>query len=430
MLRITITKCIRNTLHICKNCYIFAYMEHNCKHCKKPFIKRRKDHVFCKGGCRAMYHNIRKGNKFTQQIEANKQKPSVISQLNPSLNKNRTISKTAINPNHMVVHLTQHLTYLQNLLYEAQNGTYLLSTLTLGSAGLGVGYIADLSADKDIEYDEGVEDDEGVNGSLLGAIIGAGVGLYVDNKIKQNTIIEITNAIIDTQNKLKAAQKWKLLFDKVQLNKKPSESTIKLPDLPSGVITGDQLSKMEFKTLSMANTYWGYLWGADIADPFYSIAYGLPSQGKSTFSIAFADYFNKNHGKTLFMASEQGIAQSLKGIIDRTNSKQLHIDGNPNDKTVEQHIKDINNFNYKLVIIDSATHMNYGFAVIERMRKATPNCSYMVILQSVKDGDFKGDNQWAHNCDIMVNINDGKAQVKKTRFMKMNNEWVDIPSLK
>ena len=72
---------------------------------------------------------------------------------------------------------------------------------------------------------------------------------------------------------------------------------------------------------------------------------------------------------------------------------------------------------------------NYGFQVIEKMRKATPGASYMVILQSVKDGDFKGDNQWAHNCDIMVNINDGKAQVKKTRFMKMNNEWVDIPTL-
>jgi len=368
-----------------------------------------------------MYHNIRKGNKFTEQIEANKLKPSVIEVLNPSLNKTKTRSKTvAQNPSHQISHLEQHLIYLQNQLYQAENGTYLLNTLSLGAAGLAAGAFSD----GDKLQQQNLETN---NGKVLASIIGLGFGLYFDNKQKQNTINQIVDEIRITQDKLKAARKWKMIFTKIVANMPKKEPTI---DLPDGVVTGEQLSKMEFKTLSMSNTYWGYLWGADIADPFYSIAYGLPSQGKSTFSIAFADYFNTNHGKTLFLASEQGIAKSLQGIINRTNSKQLHIDGNPSKKTVPQHIKDINKFNYKLVIIDSATHMNYGFGVIERMREETPNCSYMVILQSVKDGDFKGDNQWAHNCDIMVNINDGKAQVKKTRFMKLTNEWVDIPALK
>ena len=367
-----------------------------------------------------MWHNLKKGNKFTAKIMADKKKPSVVEVLNPKDNSVDRNLPTMQNPIHVINHLKNHLKFLQEQLHNAENGSYLLGTLSLGTVGLGVGAFDD--REKDVQT--------AGSGKILGALIGGGIGLFFDNQRRKRDIGILINEIQITQDALRNAIRFQAAYEEAlrqRISAAASQSTI---NLPKGVVTGEQVSDMNFKIMTMGKSYWGYLWGAKVQDPFYAIAYGLPSQGKSTFCIAFADYFNKNHGKTLFLASEQGIAQSLQGIINRTNSKGLHIDGNPKNKTVAQHIKDINSFQYKLVIIDSATHMNYTHEVIEQMRKATPVTSYLVILQSVKDGDFKGDNQWAHNCDIMVNINDGKAQVRKTRFGEMRNDWIGIPSLK
>lgn len=394
-------------------------MDNNCLHCGQVYVKKRANHKFCRKNCRSMFHNLKNGNKMTRQMIAQKAEPSRVEVLNPKLvasqkqkqQQQKQNLQSIQNPIHLINHYRQHLIYLQGELHNVQNGSYLLSTLSLGGAGLAVG---------------GSDDENSGNNRFLAALIGGGIGLFLDGQRKKNAINELVNEINIVQDKLNKALRFQQLLEAAKLNAIPSQPVL---NLPKGVVTAQQVSEMEFKTYDMSNSYWGYLWGGRPADPFYMIAYGLPSQGKSTLSIGFADYFNKNHGKVLFLASEQGIAQSLKGIINRTKSSELHIDGDPSSKTIEQHINDINNFNYKLVIIDSATHMRYGHEVLERMRKATPGTSYLVVLQSVKDGDFKGDNQWAHNCDIMININDGKAQVKKTRFMKLSNEWVDIPAL-
>ncbi|MBT3422821.1 MAG: hypothetical protein HOG05_06385 [Bacteroidetes bacterium] len=52
-------------------------------------------------------------------------------------------------------------------------------------------------------------------------------------------------------------------------------------------------------------------------------------------------------------------------------------------------------------------------------RAKFPDVLFAIIMQSTKDGKFKGSNEYAHNSDINIKIEKGVAETIKNRFGKL-----------
>ena len=93
----------------------------------------------------------------------------------------------------------------------------------------------------------------------------------------------------------------------------------KLPE----VMSSEQLLSLEFETIGLQGR-----WKELIGDPsvgFSMMVFGQPKSGKSTLMLEFAQHLAENHGKTLYVAIEEGFGYTLKDKIQRVgaNSNKL-----------------------------------------------------------------------------------------------------------
>jgi predicted ATP-dependent serine protease len=58
---------------------------------------------------------------------------------------------------------------------------------------------------------------------------------------------------------------------------------------------------------------------------------------------------------------------------------------------------------------------------LESLRKDFPEVLFAIIMQSTKDGKFKGSNEYAHNSDINIKVEQGKASTIKNRFNELGD---------
>lgn len=165
----------------------------------------------------------------------------------------------------------------------------------------------------------------------------------------------------------------------------------------SKIITGKDLSKMVFDTLSFDGK-WLELLG-EPSKCFYALIWGDAKAGKSYFSVEFAQYLTK-FGKTLYIAVEEGYGATLQKKVIDMQAWDIEIKETRNFSNIESFI-----LGYSFVFIDSVTMLNITPDQIEHLRTLYPNTSFVVLLQSVKAGaNFKGDQAWKHNVDFVVEI--------------------------
>lgn len=51
------------------------------------------------------------------------------------------------------------------------------------------------------------------------------------------------------------------------------------------------------------------------------------------------------------------------------------------------------------------------------LKKKLPNTAIISIMQSTKEGNFKGSQEYFHDCDIFLEVNNQKVFQKKARSM-------------
>ena len=134
---------------------------------------------------------------------------------------------------------------------------------------------------------------------------------------------------------------------------------------------------------------------------FYMMVHGESGHGKSYWAIQFAEYFKRNHGKVLYFAAEQrGMNLAVQNILNEVQATfEVHTE--PRNLTISE-IKSYAN-KYDLLVFDSFTEMDLQPDEIKEIRK-TGKAAILGVLQSTKDGKFKGDNTWLHDTDIMVQL--------------------------
>jgi DNA replication protein DnaC len=142
--------------------------------------------------------------------------------------------------------------------------------------------------------------------------------------------------------------------------------------MPATIISSVDLAGMQFETIGLQGKYRELL--GDPSVGFSAMVFGLPKSGKSTICIDFARHLAEYHGKVLYVAIEEGFGYTLKEKFERLNA--IH----PNLIIAEKLPNDLSHFQF--VFIDSVS----------------------------KEGNFRGKQDFAHDVDVIIEVENGFAK--------------------
>ena len=165
------------------------------------------------------------------------------------------------------------------------------------------------------------------------------------------------------------------------------------------IVSSGELLAMDFQTIGLQGKYRELI--GDPSVGFTAMVYGLPKSGKSTMCLDFANYLASHHGKVLYCAIEEGFGYTLKEKIERL--KAHHSNLYITDRVPEN----LNDFQF--VFIDSVSKAGMDVNAIDQLRKMHPDTSFIFIYHTTKEGNFKGVNEHAHEVDVIIQVDKGKA---------------------
>jgi hypothetical protein len=164
----------------------------------------------------------------------------------------------------------------------------------------------------------------------------------------------------------------------------------KLPD----VMSPEQLLSMEFETIGLQGK-----WKELIGDPsvgFSIMVFGQPKSGKSTLMLEFAQHLAGNHGKTLYVAIEEGFGYTLKDKIQRVGATSSQL------SFAAEMPKKLDGLD--LVYIDSISRGGFEIEDLIKLQEQYPRIGFIYIFHTTKDGRFRGGNHYAHEVDVIIEV--------------------------
>ncbi len=177
------------------------------------------------------------------------------------------------------------------------------------------------------------------------------------------------------------------------------------------ILLSTDIVKMEFQTLNFDGKFKDLIGNPSIN--FTAMVYGMPGSGKTTLCILFAKYLaEKFSKKVLFATIEEGINHTFKEKLTRLHAYNSNI-------IVSNHLpKNMNGID--AVFIDSVNAFNLSAADLNKFKKQYPNKILIEILQCTKDGKFKGSQEYEHDVDVVICVENGIASSigHKNRFGK------------
>lgn len=228
---------------------------------------------------------------------------------------------------------------------------------------------------------------------------------YIGNKTKVPTISESTlNGIMSWVGKRQQKKKIAKYLQKIYETERGLKG---IPDEPenfanteSSVISSTSLPEMQFETIRLNGKYRELI--GDPSVGFTAMVFGLPKSGKSTLCIDFARHLAEHHGKVLYVAIEEGFGYTLKEKFERLNA--IH----PNLVIAEKLPDDLSA--YKFVFIDSVSKARLTSQDLTKMKKDNPKTAFVFIFHSTKEGNFRGQQDFAHDVDVIINVENGNAK--------------------
>jgi hypothetical protein len=166
------------------------------------------------------------------------------------------------------------------------------------------------------------------------------------------------------------------------------------------VISSAALLGMAFETIGLQGKYRQLI--GDPSVGFSAMVFGLPKSGKSTLCLDFAHYLAQHHGKVLYCAIEEGFGYTLQEKVNRL--KAAHPRLFVTDRVPETPGQ------FDFVFIDSVSKAGLEIEDMEALRKAHQRTSFIFIYHTTKEGRFKGSNTHAHEVDVIIQVENGRAK--------------------
>jgi hypothetical protein len=243
-----------------------------------------------------------------------------------------------------------------------------------------------------------------IRGTIGGAAIGAGLGMGAlgtvalgilgYNMSKDKTMSEEQRNALLQKLSAKAQELLRL-----QRDEEIEEAT------SGGIMSSRDLKDYRYDCYDFDGK-WDDLVGKP-AKKFHMMVYGRPKQGKSYFCFDLAQYLS-NFGKVLYIAAEEGFSATLQKKLEDMGGDNDNLDF-ANFRDYETIKNEIPRHDYRFVIIDSVNYIRIEPEEIETLKEENPRMALITVQQATKDGKFRGSQQYAHNCDIIIEVIEGVA---------------------
>jgi predicted ATP-dependent serine protease len=230
-------------------------------------------------------------------------------------------------------------------------------------------------------------------GGVLGYILGSNVTITQEEK--QNTIRDIMQSQQDLKNNL----------DNENMQNESDEN---------GIMSSNDLVNYKYNKYNFSGK-----WNEFVGQPsinFHAMIYGRPKQGKSILAVQFAQYLSENFGRVLYVASEEGFSVTLQNKVSEFAKNNPNLDF-ANYRDFEQIRNALIKRKYKFVFIDSVNFIKITPEDVEDIKHDNRNTAFITIQQATKNGNFRGSQEFAHNCDIIIRVDSGMA-TQQGRFQE------------
>lgn len=173
----------------------------------------------------------------------------------------------------------------------------------------------------------------------------------------------------------------------------------------SGIMSADELVDYTYDSYNFDGK-WQKLVG-NPAKSFHMMVFGRPKQGKSIFCFQLAKYLSK-FGKVLYIASEEGFSATLQQKLQEFGAvnHNLHFANFRDYETIKN---ELTGTDYEFVVVDSINFINLEPEDVEELKSLNREKAFITIQQATKGGQFRGSQQFAHNCDIIIEVIQGVA---------------------
>ena len=248
------------------------------------------------------------------------------------------------------------------------------------------------------------------------AVAGGLLGYFLTKRMAKDNNMAILGSLASSyaafnfsQGRDLTTEQKHAINEQIQVRKKQLKSLgVEIKAEETGVLTAAELEQMDYDKYVFGEDKYGNFMG-NPAVGFHAIVFGLPKGGKSIWSMQFADYLANHFGDVLYIASEEGFKGTIKEKITEWTTNRTHLKFG-NFRGYEEIKNNIGNYDF--VFIDSLDYADISVDEMEELKAENPNTSFVTIKQVTKDGKFRGSQEFAHNCDVIVEIIDGIANQK------------------
>lgn len=213
--------------------------------------------------------------------------------------------------------------------------------------------------------------------------------------LKPATIKRLKGIIVKWEN---ASEDFDEVYAKSKKKSKPMNGV--------NIMPSTDFANLQFNTIGFKDRWLAFI--GDPAPGFTAMVFGMPKMGKSYLCVDFAGYLARNHGKVLYVAKEEKLDKTLQDKLkekDVAHENLTVADGIPADLSP-----------YDFIFLDSVNKLGLTPKDLEKLKSQNKGKSFIYVFQATKGGKFKGNNEFQHDVDVVIEVPEIGKAVQYGRF--------------
>lgn len=238
-------------------------------------------------------------------------------------------------------------------------------------------------------------------------------------QVKERLAKAIVAAGSNTALRIKIKKVGKVESTGVEQVKKPTGTvTRKLPvkapaaTSTSGPVSASALKAVPFKRIELHGRFKKDI--CRLNSDTQVMVWGSPGEGKTGYCLLLADSLARHSGlKVLYVAAEEFGRSTFSEKLKDLASAGTPVD-HPN--LFFHGSIDVDCSAYGAVVIDSVQEVGMDLPAYKEWAKKYPGVVKVIVVQSTKDGDFRGGKDWEHEVDVAGQVINRKLSLRKNRL--------------
>ncbi len=172
------------------------------------------------------------------------------------------------------------------------------------------------------------------------------------------------------------------------------------------VMPSTDFTNLQFNAVGFTGKWLDFI--GDPAPGFTAMVFGMPKMGKSYLCVDFAGYLARNHGKVLYVAKEEKLDATLQKKLkdkDVAHENLFVADALPKDLS-----------SYEFIFLDSVNKLGLSPKDLDALKASNKGKSFIYVFQATKGGKFKGNNEFQHDVDVVIEVPEQGKAVQFGRF--------------